>query len=181
MFCPNCGRECKDGRFCMGCGTRLPEEAVELRDAAPWRPGMACPFCGANEVEGNRCAYCGGVLASGEADTQEDIEGIDELLKPREESQMSVEAEISKRRQERIGRQVREGKWEMVCPRCGSWRFEEYERGTTHRSRYYGRISWVDIVGQAIMLVLGIVLRKKYGRTYRCLWCGHKWNEKTGE
>ena len=181
MFCPNCGRECKDGRFCMGCGTRLPEEAVDLRDAAPWRPGMACPFCGANEVEGNRCAYCGGVLASGEADTQEDIEGIDELLKPREESQMSVEAEISKRRQERIGRQVREGKWEMVCPRCGSWRFEEYERGTTHRSRYYGRISWVDIVGQAIMLVLGIVLRKKYGRTYRCLWCGHKWNEKTGE
>lgn len=62
MFCPKCGRECKDGRFCMECGTRLPEEAVELRDAAPWRPGMACPFCGANEVDGNRCAYCGGVL-----------------------------------------------------------------------------------------------------------------------
>ncbi len=61
MFCPNCGVEAGDGRFCRACGARL-DGAGEAPGLSGWTVGMPCPYCGAGELEGDRCAYCGSRL-----------------------------------------------------------------------------------------------------------------------
>lgn len=61
MFCPNCGVEAGDGRFCRACGARL-DGAGEAPGLSGWTVGMPCPYCGASELEGDRCAYCGSRL-----------------------------------------------------------------------------------------------------------------------
>lgn len=34
MFCPKCGRNCGEDRFCMACGTQIPREMEKARDGA---------------------------------------------------------------------------------------------------------------------------------------------------
>lgn len=59
MFCPKCGKDGKDFKFCSYCGTEMPilEETPEV-----WSVGMACPHCGGTKLEGKNCAFCGAQL-----------------------------------------------------------------------------------------------------------------------
>ena len=59
MFCPNCGNNCGDARFCLSCGTKLPQAAVPATQSGEWKVGMPCPNCGATKLEGDCCAFCG--------------------------------------------------------------------------------------------------------------------------
>lgn len=59
MFCPNCGKDCKDAKFCPECGTKLPQT---VKTDAPWQPGMACPHCSGTKLDGNSCSFCGAQL-----------------------------------------------------------------------------------------------------------------------
>ncbi len=59
MFCPNCGKDCGEARFCIFCGTQLQTETRQEAAKAVWRVGMPCPYCGGTKLEGNRCAFCG--------------------------------------------------------------------------------------------------------------------------
>ena len=62
MFCPNCGKDCGDARFCIFCGTQIQTEARQEAAKTEWRVGMPCPHCGGTKLEGNRCAFCGAEL-----------------------------------------------------------------------------------------------------------------------
>ena len=59
MFCPNCGKDCKDAKFCPECGTKLPQT---VKTDAPWQPGMPCPHCGGTKLDGSNCLFCGAQL-----------------------------------------------------------------------------------------------------------------------
>ncbi len=59
MFCPNCGKDCGEARFCIFCGTQIQTETRQEAAKAAWRAGMPCPYCGGTKLEGNRCAFCG--------------------------------------------------------------------------------------------------------------------------
>jgi len=61
MFCPNCGYNCGDAKFCSNCGTALNQAEVKQEKPA-WRVGMPCPFCNGNQLEGDHCAFCGALL-----------------------------------------------------------------------------------------------------------------------
>ncbi|MBQ2383270.1 MAG: zinc ribbon domain-containing protein [Oscillospiraceae bacterium] len=60
MFCVKCGEDVGTFRFCPHCGTAVPE-----KEAAVWSVGMACPNCGASQVEDGKCTFCGTQLAEG--------------------------------------------------------------------------------------------------------------------
>ena len=62
MFCPNCGKDCGDGKFCSECGTQLQQSAKTDAQQMEWKVGMACPHCGGTKLEGNCCAFCGAQL-----------------------------------------------------------------------------------------------------------------------
>ena len=74
MFCPNCGRDCVDGKICLSCGTKLPQGTEKPSVQGVWSVGMTCPYCGANELEGDRCAYCGAQLIFRTGFGQEDLQ-----------------------------------------------------------------------------------------------------------
>ena len=59
MFCPNCGKDCADSKFCSMCGTKIPD--TEAMDAV-WSVGMPCPHCGGTKLDGLNCAFCGSQL-----------------------------------------------------------------------------------------------------------------------
>ena len=62
MFCPNCGKDCGDGKFCSECGTQLQQSTKTDTQQTQWKVGMACPHCGGTKLEGNCCAFCGSQL-----------------------------------------------------------------------------------------------------------------------
>lgn len=73
MFCPNCGNDCGEAKFCVKCDTKI--EQVEKNTV--WSVGMPCPHCGGTQLEGNNCAFCGAQLLDplrqfGQVNTQED-------------------------------------------------------------------------------------------------------------
>lgn len=77
MFCPNCGNDCKDAKFCIKCGTKIQFEEVTQSPNAVWSVGMPCPHCGGTKLDGNNCAFCGAQLIdpsqqSQRTDTEED-------------------------------------------------------------------------------------------------------------
>lgn len=59
MFCPNCGKDCKDAKFCPECGEKLQRAT---KNVAVWQPGMPCPNCGSTSLNGNCCDACGAQL-----------------------------------------------------------------------------------------------------------------------
>ena len=59
MFCPKCGEDSGEFKFCPYCGSKIPDEEVKT---AVWSMGMACPHCGGTKLEGNNCAFCGAQL-----------------------------------------------------------------------------------------------------------------------
>ena len=62
LLCPKCGRAYQAGdRFCVGCGSALPQVQAVAE-------GAVCPACGAAIRPGDRfCAKCGHSLGGGEA------------------------------------------------------------------------------------------------------------------
>ena len=64
MFCPNCGQDCGDARFCTGCGTQLQQAVAQESKKAAWTVGTPCPYCGGVGLNGNCCAFCGVQLIS---------------------------------------------------------------------------------------------------------------------
>lgn len=75
MFCPNCGKDCGNNRFCVSCGTRIQPEAVQESRKTEWKAGMPCPHCGGTKLTDNCCAFCGAQLvfdAPNNPDVQED-------------------------------------------------------------------------------------------------------------
>ena len=50
MFCPDCGRECKEANFCLDCGRALPIPEVKK---------IFCPDCGRNCEGFAFCPDCG--------------------------------------------------------------------------------------------------------------------------
>ena len=68
MFCPNCGQDCRDAKFCTGCGTQLQQAVAQESKKAAWAVGTPCPYCGGVGLNGNCCAFCGVQLI---ADTHE--------------------------------------------------------------------------------------------------------------
>jgi len=63
MFCPNCGKEIKEGKFCMNCGTKLPNITEEMpstwEEEKKLEKSVFCPNCGKEIKEGNFCIHCG--------------------------------------------------------------------------------------------------------------------------
>ena len=64
MFCPNCGQDCGDAKFCTGCGTQLKQATENKLQKAAWTVGTPCPYCGGVGLNGNCCAFCGVQLIS---------------------------------------------------------------------------------------------------------------------
>ena len=64
MFCPNCGQDCGDARFCSGCGTQLQQAVAQDSKKTAWSVGTPCPYCGGVGLNGNCCAFCGVQLIS---------------------------------------------------------------------------------------------------------------------
>ncbi len=62
MFCPNCGKDCGNGKFCAECGTQVQQSAKTDAQQTEWKVGMACPHCGGTKLEGIYCAFCGSQL-----------------------------------------------------------------------------------------------------------------------
>lgn len=62
MFCPKCGNNCGDNRFCGHCGTQISLEKTQEHQKPVWSVGMACPHCGGAKLEGKNCAFCGAQL-----------------------------------------------------------------------------------------------------------------------
>jgi hypothetical protein len=56
MFCPNCGKNCGNDRFCSSCGTKLNQDAEQ---SSAWTAEQPCPKCRGTKWEGDRCAFCG--------------------------------------------------------------------------------------------------------------------------
>lgn len=61
MFCPNCGRDCGEDRFCVACGTRIPREMEMVREQMP------CSHYEGNETAEGCCAYGGEKHSKGSA------------------------------------------------------------------------------------------------------------------
>ena len=61
MYCPNCGNDCGDDRFCVKCGTELSREEKKTE---AWTVGMPCPHCGGTQLDGRSCAFCGAQLVT---------------------------------------------------------------------------------------------------------------------
>ena len=59
MFCPKCGKDAGEYKFCPHCGTAMP-----VLEAAVWSVGMPCPHCGGTELVGDSCAFCGARLVT---------------------------------------------------------------------------------------------------------------------
>ena len=59
MFCPNCGQDCGDAKFCTGCGTQLQQATAQKLQKNAWTVGTPCPYCGGVGLNGNCCAFCG--------------------------------------------------------------------------------------------------------------------------
>ena len=66
MFCPNCGNDCKDAKFCVKCGTKIQSEEDAQSSNAVWSVGMPCPHCGGTKLDGNNCAFCGAQMIAAE-------------------------------------------------------------------------------------------------------------------
>jgi hypothetical protein len=66
MFCPNCGNNCGDARFCSSCGTQLQQAAAPTAQSGEWKVGMPCPHCGGTKLNGDCCAFCGAQLMAKE-------------------------------------------------------------------------------------------------------------------
>jgi DNA-directed RNA polymerase subunit RPC12/RpoP len=62
MFCPKCGNNCGDNRFCGRCGAQVQMATEQKPQQIAWVAGMACPHCGGTKLEGNNCAFCGAQL-----------------------------------------------------------------------------------------------------------------------
>ena len=62
MFCPKCGNNCGDNRFCGRCGAQVQTVSVQKPQQPAWSVGMACPHCGGTKLDGNNCAFCGAQL-----------------------------------------------------------------------------------------------------------------------
>ena len=62
MFCPKCGNNCGDNRFCGRCGAQVQMATEQQPQQIAWVAGMACPHCGGTKLEGNNCAFCGAQL-----------------------------------------------------------------------------------------------------------------------
>lgn len=74
MFCPNCGNNCGDARFCSSCGTQL-QQAAPTAQVGEWKVGMPCPQCGGTKLDGDCCAFCGAQLilnVPNDSDAEED-------------------------------------------------------------------------------------------------------------
>ena len=67
MFCPHCGNNCGDARFCPSCGTKLQQAAAPAVQSGEWKVGMPCPHCGATKLDGDCCAFCGAQLQKSDA------------------------------------------------------------------------------------------------------------------
>jgi uncharacterized OB-fold protein len=64
--CPTCGQTFQPGdRFCVRCGSTLPQPQTDPVDAEHPRHSLACPSCGATLRKGDQfCAKCGhGIVA----------------------------------------------------------------------------------------------------------------------
>ena len=48
MFCPNCGRDCGDARFCSACGTQVQQGSSNQSSAQENR--IRCPWCSSLSV-----------------------------------------------------------------------------------------------------------------------------------
>ena len=63
MFCPNCGNNCGDARFCTACGTQVQKVEVQKQPKEAqekvWTEGMPCPYCGGMQIENGKCMFCG--------------------------------------------------------------------------------------------------------------------------
>ena len=59
MFCPNCGNDCVNAKFCIKCGTKVDQE---VKEAPEWSGGSPCPHCGGTKLDGKNCAFCGAQL-----------------------------------------------------------------------------------------------------------------------
>ena len=79
MFCPNCGKDCGDGKFCSECGTQLQQSAKKDTQQTEWKVGMACPHCGGTKLEGIYCAFCGAQLIADLQSTETEEEDSYEL------------------------------------------------------------------------------------------------------
>ena len=62
MFCPKCGNNCGDNRFCGHCGAQVQTVTEQKPQQTAWSVGMACPHCGGTKLEGKNCAFCGAQL-----------------------------------------------------------------------------------------------------------------------
>ena len=62
MFCPKCGNNCGDNRFCGRCGAQVQAVTVQEPQQTAWSVGMACPHCGGTKLEGKNCTFCGAQL-----------------------------------------------------------------------------------------------------------------------
>lgn len=56
MFCPNCGNNCGDAKFCVKCGTKVLQEPVT---PVVQVPNTSCPHCGGTITSGSKCSFCG--------------------------------------------------------------------------------------------------------------------------
>ena len=75
MFCPNCGNDCGNARFCVRCGAK-----VEAKMPTTWFPGIPCPFCGGTQQENGVCLFCGAHLTEVSSDPPSKLPPVPEWM-----------------------------------------------------------------------------------------------------
>ena len=174
MFCPKCGRECKDGRFCMGCGTdgegwdaesikgEMTEETDQQEEFIKSVYAM---------IQDNRK---GRLLIK--AEVEERNPGLAGILRERLEQQTDMDRPfVDEAKRAQIPLEKRRGSdpafgRPLCCPRCGSARCTR----TIEAAELYRYPSGYKMLAWLMQLAIW----KVRGRT-RCLCevCGLEWYE----
>lgn len=186
MFCPNCGNDCGDARFCPSCGTKLMHNGSALENESFKDVMMRCDELLGEEFESIMQKHSPESKEDRVADHQ-DTPAIDEELfkgfQKAEQENVSFEQEMKKRRPYTSAfRQYRAQVGlsdEIVCPQCGSNNVSTYKR-----DEYWSNIFLYTRPARSFIVIVLIRKISEYIRTRFfypeciCLNCEKIWYPK---
>ena len=190
MFCPNCGNNCGDARFCFVCGTQLRSDGKSFEDDSFKDVMLLCdeflgdelePILQEHKVE----------RPNNHADTSENttvsvdqfIKDLKPLIQKQEKPNHSLIDEMEKRRIHteafQYGRRAHGLPTDLVCPKCGS----TYIFILRSKLYYYFAERYTDIglrniatiLLDIIIAILKAIRYKIFGKKLFCARCRYTW------
>ena len=195
MFCPACGYDCKDAKYCPLCGAKLLDDAESTPQAAPAEiPSLKEPYCVAvtgHEVDLNRLIriYGTGIRKVGayaylqstcKVSRQEAQDILDPVYVAHAGDKVSfmaslavsAEAQGKSQQAEKAAKKQRiaelEASGKVYCPKCLSTEVTAQKKGFG-----FVRGALGAAVGLDVGMIAGGIGSKKIVLT--CLKCGYQW------